>query len=113
VNDFSVVDLFGHSQQRLLLDLPLSKSEKIVLISLPELEGYNLYNICKYLKLPDSTVKYCVRKLVSRGILERENGVFLTKFGKELLGLSSNGRIGVSKTSDGRSTRSGPTKKMR
>jgi len=117
VNSFSKVNIFGQEQQRLLLASPLSKSEKGVLISLKSLQGLNLYRISKSLDIPESTVKLAVRRMVSKGILERgEEGVFLTRAGKRLfsllLGSSSNIRMATSKVAGGREIRSDPTKKI-
>jgi predicted transcriptional regulator len=108
----------------------LSKCERSVLISLEDLQGLNLYNICKYLGHPESTVKLSVRKLVSKGILTRtERGIFFTKLGNTIfsliMGSSSNVRTTVSNdlfrkaqpkrklgvTVNGGSTPFGPTKK--
>jgi DNA-binding MarR family transcriptional regulator len=79
------VNYFGTTEQRLLLESPLSKSEKRVLVSLVDLQGCNLYRVCRSLDFPPSTIKLAVKRMVSKNILTRTKfGIFLTPIGKKL-----------------------------
>ncbi len=107
---------FGRSELKTLLVHTLSKREQEILLKVNELEGRTFSAAVRVLgkSYPESTVKSVLRRFIAVGIMHGGNGTSLacTAFGQAInnvLGSSSNGRMLVSKTKDGRSNRSDPT----
>ncbi|MBU3896320.1 MAG: hypothetical protein KJ697_00065 [Nanoarchaeota archaeon] len=101
-----------------MLEQSLSKKEAAIFLDLKNSKNQTFSQIVRLFsrKYPESTVKYILRKLTGKNLIQYENGFPLsyTQFGNEIYqileGVSSNSRIVVSKTTDGGAIPSAPTK---
>lgn len=71
------------------LELSLSHREKQVLHKLKDIDGLTISAAARLLKkeMPESTAKYTLRGLEKKGVIVRNSPLYITPFGKFLLGV--------------------------